>query len=120
MIRVMEVLAIHEILIERFGGARGVRDKAALESAINRPCRTFNGQELYPETVDKAAAIFESIISNYPFVDGNKRTAYVLLRLLLKHDMLDIAATEDEKIRICNKVCARKPGTRRHKGLDKI
>jgi death-on-curing protein len=97
MIRVTEVLVIHDILIERFGGAKGVRDKAALESAINRPYQTFDGQELYPETIDKAAAIFESIISNHPFVDGNKRTAYVLLRLLLKLDMLDIVATEDEK-----------------------
>jgi death-on-curing protein len=97
MIRVTEVLAIHDILIERFGGAKGVRDNAALESAINRPYQTFDGQELYPEAVDKAAAIFESIISNHPFVDGNKRTAYVLLRLLLKQDMLDIGATEDEK-----------------------
>ena len=97
MIRVTEVLAIHDILIERFGGAKGVRDKAALDSAINRPYQTFDGQELYPKAVDKAAAIFESIISNHPFVDGNKRTAYVLMRLLLKHEMLDIAASEDEK-----------------------
>jgi death-on-curing protein len=100
MIRVTEVLVIHDILIERFGGAKGVRDKAALESAINRPYQTFDGQELYPETIDKAAAIFESIISNHPFVDGNKRTAYVLLRLLLKLDMLDIVATEDEKFEL--------------------
>lgn len=68
-----------------------------MESAINRPYQTFDGQELYPEAVDKAAAIFESIISNHPFVDGNKRTAYVLMRLLLKQEMFDISASEDEK-----------------------
>jgi death-on-curing protein len=97
MIRLQEVLAIHDILIERFGGSRGVRDNAGLESAINRPYQTFDGNELYPEPVDKAAAIFESIISNHPFLDGNKRTAYVLMRLLLKEGTLDIIATEDEK-----------------------
>ena len=97
MIRLTEVLAIHDILIERFGGAKGVRDNAGLESAINRPYQTFDGKELYPDPVAKAAAIFESIISNHPFIDGNKRTAYVLMRLLLKEGTLDIVATEDEK-----------------------
>lgn len=97
MIRLTEVLAIHDILIERFGGAKGVRDNAGLESAINRPYQTFDGKELYPDPVDKAAAIFESIISNHPFIDGNKRTAYVLMRLLLKEGTVDIVATEDEK-----------------------
>lgn len=97
MISLNEVLAIHDILIERFGGTKGVRDQAGLESAINRPYQTFDGQELYPGSVDKAAAIFESIISNHPFIDGNKRTAYVLMRLLVKQDSSDIEATEDEK-----------------------
>lgn len=97
MISLNEVLAIRNILIEQFGGAKGVRDNDGLESAINRPFQTFDGQELYPEAFDKAAAIFESIISNHPFIDGNKRTAYVLLRLFLREHKLDIEATEDEK-----------------------
>jgi death-on-curing protein len=97
MISLNEVLAIHDILIEKFGGAKGIRDQAGLESAINRLYQTFDGQELYPDSVDKAAAIFESIISNHPFIDGNKRTAYVLMRLVVKIDSLDIEATEDEK-----------------------
>jgi death on curing protein len=97
MIRLTEILSIHDILIERFGGAKGVRDQAGLEAALNRPYQTFDGYELYPNPVDKASAIFESIISNHPFVDGNKRTAYVLMRLVLKQGMLDIVATEDDK-----------------------
>jgi death on curing protein len=97
MIRLTEVLAIHDILIERFGGAKGIRDNAGLESAINRPYQTFDGKDPYPDPVAKAAAIFESIISNHPFIDGNKRTAYVLMRLLLKEGTLDIVATEDDK-----------------------
>jgi death-on-curing protein len=78
MIQIEEVEKIHDILIEKFGGAKGIRDRGTLESALGRPFQTFDGEDLYPNPVDKAAAIFESIISNHPFVDGNKRTAYAL------------------------------------------
>jgi death on curing protein len=97
MIEVSEVEKIHDILIDRFGGAKGIRDKGILESAIGRPFQTFDGKDLYPDPVDKAAAIFESIVSNHPFVDGNKRTAYVLLRLILKRNQLDIKVDQDVK-----------------------
>jgi death-on-curing protein len=97
MIEISEVEKIHDILIERFGGARGIRDKGILESAIGRPFQTFDGKDLYPDPVDKAAAIFESIVSNHPFVDGNKRTAYVLMRLILKRNQLDIDVDQDVK-----------------------
>ena len=97
MIEVSEVERIHDILIGRFGGAKGIRDKGILESAIGGPFQTFDGKDLYPDPVDKAAAIFESIVSNHPFVDGNKRTAYVLLRLILKRNQLDINVDQDVK-----------------------
>jgi len=97
MIDIHEVEKIHDILIDRFGGAKGIRDKASLESAINRPYQTFDGKELYANPIDKAAALFESMISNHPFIDGNKRTAYVLMRLTLKVYHLDIAIGQDEK-----------------------
>lgn len=92
MISEREVLEIHSILIERFGGSEGVRDQELLDSALNRPYQTFNGQELYPRPIDKAAAIIESIVKNHPFVDGNKRTGYVLARLLLMNEQRDIHA----------------------------
>ncbi len=97
MIDINEVEKIHDILIDKFGGAKGIRDKGLLESSINRPFQTFDGQELYPDPVDKAAAIFESIITNHPFVDGNKRTAYVLMRLMLKSNNIDIQLGQDDK-----------------------
>ncbi len=77
------VIFLHNLLIDEFGGSKGIRDKGALEAAINRPFATFGGQDLYPSTIEKAAAIFESIIINHPFIDGNKRTAYALLEYLL-------------------------------------
>ncbi|WKN44649.1 type II toxin-antitoxin system death-on-curing family toxin [Tunicatimonas pelagia] len=97
MISEREVLEIHAILIEQFGGSSGVRDKELLNSAINRPFQTFGGQELYPNPIDKAAAIIESIVSNHPFIDGNKRTGYVLARLLLMNERIKIQATQEEK-----------------------
>jgi death on curing protein len=97
MIKIEEVEKIHDILIEKFGGLKGIRDQGALDSAINRPYQTFDGQDLYPEATDKAAAIFESIISNHPFIDGNKRTAYVLMRLMLLSNEIDIHVAQEEK-----------------------
>ncbi len=97
MISTEDVLKIHNLLIDQFGGSHGVRDENMLSSAINRAFATFDQQELYPEPVDKAAAILESIVTNHPFIDGNKRTGYVLARLLLLKSGLDIKATQEDK-----------------------
>jgi death-on-curing protein len=75
-----EVLEIHTALIVRFGGAEGIRDTGLLESALYRPQSGY-----YVDLVEMAAAMFESLINNHPFVDGNKRVAFfsadVFLRL---------------------------------------
>lgn len=92
-----EVISIHEILIEEFGGSNGLRDLGLLESSVNRIYQTFEGKELYPSPIEKAAAIFESLINNHPFVDGNKRIAYVMLRSVLLNNKLDVDASENEK-----------------------
>ncbi|WKV14036.1 type II toxin-antitoxin system death-on-curing family toxin [Marivirga harenae] len=97
MISEEEAAEIHDILIDKFGGSRGIRDKELLNSAVNRPYQTFDGKELYPTAIDKAAAILESIVKNHPFSDGNKRTGYVLSRLMIMNDKLDIYADQDEK-----------------------
>ncbi len=97
MISEQEVLKIHSILIERFGGTTGVRDMELLDSALNRPYQTFDGKELYPTPIAKAAAILESIVKNHPFTDGNKRTGYVLARLLLMESNLEIHTDQEQK-----------------------
>jgi death-on-curing protein len=70
-LRLDEVLAIHERLIEQFGGPTGVRDRGLLESALYRPRSGY-----YEDLVSMAAAMFESLLMNHPFVDGNKRVAF--------------------------------------------
>tara|TARA_Y100001972_G_scaffold128408_1_gene188989 strand:+ start:7217 stop:7594 length:378 start_codon:yes stop_codon:yes gene_type:complete len=97
MISRNEVIEIHSILIERFGGSNGVRDNDLLDSALNRPYQTFDGKELYPTPIAKAAAIIESIVKNHPFIDGNKRTGYVLARLILMNENIDILANQEQK-----------------------
>jgi len=84
-------------LIEEFGGNKGIRDKSLLESALARPYQTFDKKELYPDIYTKAAALIESILINHPFIDGNKRIGYVILRLFLMGANLDLKATQSEK-----------------------
>jgi death on curing protein len=75
-----EASAIHQRLIDAFGGVAGLRDKGLLESALFRPQTGY-----YDDLAQMAAALFESLIINHPFVDGNKRMAFfscdVFLRL---------------------------------------
>ncbi len=104
MITLKEALIIHELAIDKFGGGYGVRDMDLLESAIQRPNATFDRQELYPHPIDKAAAIIESIVKNHPFSDGNKRTGYILMRLILLKSKLDIEASEKEKYEFVIKI----------------
>lgn len=70
---VEQILLLHELQMDRFGGSRGLRDRAGLESAIARPAMTFGGEDLYPDLAAKVAALMHSLVMNHPFVDGNKR-----------------------------------------------
>jgi death-on-curing protein len=74
-----EVLEIHRALLERFGGAAGVRDLGLLESALHRPQTGY-----YADLAEMAAALFESLIMNHPFIDGNKRVAFFATDVFLR------------------------------------
>jgi len=104
MIRTEFVINVHEILIDKFGGIHGVRDIKLLESAITRPFMTFDQKDLYPSPTEKAAALIESIISNHPFLDGNKRIGYVIMRYFLLENNLDVKANQTEKFEFVIKI----------------
>ena len=74
-----EVLAIHGALVERFGGPKGVRDAGLLESALFRPQTGY-----YADLAAIATALFESLLMNHPFVDGNKRVAFFATDVFLR------------------------------------
>ena len=104
MIDINDAIRIHEILINKFGGGTGVRDLPLLESALSRPFQTFDQHDLYSSAIEKAAALIESILINHPFIDGNKRIGYVLMRSLLISYELDIYADQDEKYNFVIKI----------------
>ena len=74
-----EVLEIHRVLLERFGGLTGVRDFGLLESALYRPRTGY-----YEDLAGMATALFESLIMNHPFIDGNKRVAFFATDVFLR------------------------------------
>ena len=90
-IRVDDILAIHADQIERYGGGEGIRDPGLLEAALFRPQTGY-----YPTLIEEAAALWESLSQNHPFVDGNKRTAFAATYVFLAINGLNITATDDE------------------------
>jgi death-on-curing protein len=72
---VEQVRALHADQVRVYGGATGLRDKGALESALARPAMTFGGEDLYDDLASKASALMHSLVLNHPFLDGNKRVA---------------------------------------------
>jgi death-on-curing protein len=74
-----DALFFHQLLIERYGGAVGLRDAGALESALHRPQTGY-----YDTLIHEAAALLESLIQNHPFVDGNKRVAFAVTDVFLR------------------------------------
>ena len=74
-----EVIAIHDDLIEQFGGSYGLRDMGALESALFRPQMGY-----YDGLNEEAAALMESLAMNHPFIDGNKRVAFFVTAAFLR------------------------------------
>ena len=93
-----EVLEIYRRQIETHGGFGAIRDNNALLSVIANPQRQFASQDLYPTIAEKAAIIVYSLIKNHPFIDGNKRTAFVWGRVFLKlngHDIDSLSGYND-------------------------
>ena len=90
-----QVLYLYQQIIQQTGGTVGLRDAGLLESAIYRPQASFGGQDLYPDLFSKAAALGHSIISNHPFVDGNKRVGFEAMRLMLRLNGYDLHASSE-------------------------
>lgn len=88
---VIEVLAIHDDQIERYGGGAGVRDRGLLEAALFRPQTGY-----YVDLIEEAAALWESLAQNHPFIDGNKRTAFAVTYTFLAINGARITADAEE------------------------
>ena|ERR1700722_15559130 len=88
---VAEVVEIHRILIDEFGGLRGTRDQALLESAVFRPQNGY-----YSSIIEEAAALLESVGNNHAFLDGNKRISFATTDTMLRANgyFLDVESEE--------------------------
>ena len=86
---VAEVLAIHDDQIERYGGSPGVRDPGQLEAALFRPQTGY-----YVDVIAEAAALWESLSQNHPFIDGNKRAAFAVMFTFLAVNGITLTADE--------------------------
>lgn len=85
---VAEVLAIHHLQIEEYGGIQGIRDNGLLESAVFRPQTGY-----YNSIQEEAAALMESLANNHPFLDGNKRAAFASVHTFLLVNGYDLKAS---------------------------
>lgn len=85
-------------IVEETGGSIGLRDLGLLESALARPQASFDGEDLYPTILDKAAALFHSLIFNHPFLDGNKRTTLGVTYEFLKQNGYRLETSMQELI----------------------
>jgi len=94
-----QILALHETMVKKHGGSSGVRDLGTLESAVHRPFATFGGEDLYSDIFLKIGALIQSLVKNHPFVDGNKRTAYVSAFTILKYNKVKITASQKEVVK---------------------
>lgn len=98
------IKAIHDRQIKEHGGSYGIRDENLLHSAIEAPQNSFHYES--STLITLAAKTVYSLVTNHPFVDGNKRTAYIAMRLFLQFNNHDIAASPKEKIELMIKIAS--------------
>lgn len=103
---VEQLLALQRIQFTFYGGGEGLRDAGALESAAARPAMTFDGEDLYPEMPQKAAALMHSLVKNHPFVDGNKRVGAHAAIVFLRGNGWDLDCDSDELERVTMSLAA--------------
>ncbi len=91
------VLAIHRRQLAEHGGGDGVRDSGLLGSALNKPKNLYHYSNPEPDLAALAASYAYGIARNHPFINGNKRTAFVVSRLFLKLNGVNLTASQEEK-----------------------
>jgi death-on-curing protein len=97
-IRQDAVLAMHVESLREHGGPEGVRDLGLLESALARPKNILAYAEEPPTLARLAAAYAKGIVANHPFVDGNKRTAFLVSLTFLHRNGLRVTASKEDRV----------------------
>ena len=100
ILTVDEIIRLHTTLTMRTGGSDGLRDRGLLESAVYSAETSFGGQEIYPTVAEKAARLLFSLVSNHPFVDGNKRIGVLVMLVTLRLNGIALRYTQAELIEL--------------------
>jgi death-on-curing protein len=90
------VPVIHADLIQRYGGTFGIRDEKLLDSSLAQAKARWGGLYLHKSIFDKAAAYGFHLCRNHPFVDGNKRTALIVMDIFLQKNGWELIASEED------------------------
>ena len=91
-----QIIKLHEMSYERYGGALGVLNEGMLDSALQAPFQTFGGEELFPDDKEKIIRLAYGLIKNHSFRDGNKRIGALVLLVMLKLNGYRVNATNEE------------------------
>jgi len=105
-----DVILLHKMMSKATGGASGIRDMAALESAIYHSYATFDGKDLYPAIEEKAGRQAYGIIRNHPFIDGNKRTGLFVMLVFLELNGVKLKLSQSELVWLGNRMASGRLG----------
>lgn len=101
-----DIIQIHEDAIVDSGGGRGIREIAGIESAIVAPQSNYFGHERYPTIAEKAAVLCFELVTQHPFIDGNKRVGHSAMANFLHMNGYILDADDDEQETIILKLAA--------------
>jgi len=105
-INLRAIKAFHDRQINEHGGLPGLRDEGLLLSALSRPENAYHCSDSKPDAAELAAAYGFGFAKNYPFNDANKRTALIAMRLFLRLNGYDLAASPEDKYKMIIRVAA--------------
>lgn len=95
-----QVIQIHSMLIQETGGIDGIRDDGLLDSALNSPFQSFDGEDIYKTIQAKAARLGFSLVNNHAFLDGNKRIGLLIMMTFLEMNGIIVECSNEELIEL--------------------
>jgi death-on-curing protein len=104
ILKVQDVLLLHNMAVDASGGSHGLRDLGLLESAVERVNATYGGEDLYLTLFLKAGALMHSLLRNHAFVDGNKRTSVFSAMTFLELNGYVFTIEQDELVKFALRV----------------
>ena len=93
-----QILKLYQLMVEKTGGSVGIREESLLASAVEAPYQTFDGVELFPSLLEKAARLGYGLVANHPFIDGNKRIGIFVMLVFLEVNGMSLNFTDHEVV----------------------